>query len=261
MAKTASDLSRRVVMKELMPISFREFLNIRKDYEIPILSFETIIKDKFSLTKKYLFTYEFFEEYLEYGGVLYPEGGFAEALENSLKKVILQDLSVLRAINMKYETDVYKLLYFIARSSPFETNYSSIARHLEISKTMAVRLVSDLEGAGIIIKVLPCQKKGIDIKKEPKIYLAIPFRKLFSKQGFEINKGSIREEFFVNHVKNICYLKGERGEKMPDFRVGDKIIEVGGTSKTNYQKADYILADGLSTDGNKIPLFLIGFIY
>ena len=71
---------------------------------------------------------------------------------------------------------------------------------------MAIRLVKDLESAGLIICIMPCQKKGINIKKEPKIYLTIPLRKFFAKQGVEINKGAIREEFFVNHVKNICYL-------------------------------------------------------
>ncbi len=259
--KTGADLSRRVVLRELKPVSFREFLNIRKDYNIEIVSFNNIIKNKISLNKKYSESYQYFEEYLEYGGVLYQKSGFFEALENSIRKVILQDLSVLRDINLKYETDAYKLLYFIARSPPFETNYSSVARELEVSKTMAIRLVKDLESAGLIICIMPCQKKGINLKKEPKIYLTIPLRKFFAKQGVEINKGSIREEFFVNHVRDICYLKGVRGEKMPDFRFENKIFEIGGVSKTKYQKPDYIVSEGLAVEDNKIPLFLFGFVY
>ena len=98
--ETSSDLSRRVVLKELKPASFREFLNIKKDYEIPIISFEKIIKDK-TIVNKYTEVYELFNEYLEYGGVLYPKNGFFEALESSLRKVILQDLSALRDINIK----------------------------------------------------------------------------------------------------------------------------------------------------------------
>src|SRR3989344_5924424 len=168
--KTGADLSRRVVLKELKPVSFREFLNIRKEDNIEIISFNDIIKNKISLNKKYGETYQYFEEYLEYGGVLYQKSGFFEALENSIKKVILQDLSALRDINLKYETDAYKLLYLIARSPPFETNYSSVARELEVSKTRAIRLVKDLESSGLIICIMPCQKKGINIKKEPKIY-------------------------------------------------------------------------------------------
>ncbi len=259
--KTSADLSRRVVLKELKIASFREFLNIKKNYDIPVISFNKILRNKNTLTKRYAEVYEYLNEYLKYGGVLYPKKGFFEALENSLRKVILQDLISLRDINIKYETDVYKLLYLISRSPPFQINYSSISRELEISKTMAIRIVKDLENTGIIIPVFPCRKKGIDVKKEPKIYLTIPLREFFAKQGVEVNKGVIREEFFVNHIKDLCYIKGKRGEKTPDFKVKDIIIEIGGEGKTKYQKPDYIVVDGLSTVENKIPLFLFGFLY
>ena len=126
---------------------------------------------------------------------------------------------------------------------------------------MAIRIVKDLETTSVILPVFPCKKKGIDVKKELKIYLTIPLRKFFEKQGVEINKGSLREEFFVNHIRNLCYLKGKRGEKTPDFKVNDTIIEIEGEGKTKYQNPDYIAVDGLFTLENKIPLFLFGFIY
>lgn len=259
--KTSADLSRRVVLKELKPASFREFLNIRKNYNILPVSFEEIIKNKETLTKKYAETYNHFSEYLKYGGVLYPKNGFYEALENTIRKVVLQDLSALRNINIKYETDVYKLLYLVARSPPYQTNYSAISRELETSKTFAIRIVRDLEETGIILTAFPCKKKGIDVKKEPKIYLSIPLREFFLKQGVEINKGAAREEFFINHVRDVCYMKGQRGEKTPDFRFKDVTLEIGGKSKTKYQNPDYIAVDSLSTEDTKIPLFLFGFVY
>ncbi len=259
--KTSADLSRRVVLKELKPASFREYLNIEKDYNIPALSFEYIIENKEKLVKEYAEIYDYFQEYLKHGGVLYPKNGFYEALESSIRKVILQDLSSLRDINIKYETDIYKLLYLVAHSLPFEVNYSSISRELEVSKTMAVRIIQDLESAGLIIAIFPCKRQGMDLRKEPKIYLTLPLREFFSKQGFEVNKGALREEFFVNHLRDVCYLKGKRGEKTPDFRFKNTTIEVGGESKTAYQQPDYIAVDGLSTEENKIPLFLFGFIY
>ena len=259
--KTGADLSRRAIIKELRPISFREYLNIRKNRSIKAFSVEEIIKHKAVLANKYAEESLFLNEYLTYGGVLYPKNGFFEAMENSLRKVILQDLSALREINVKYETDVYKLLYIIAKSPPFETNYSSISSALEVSKSMAIRMVDDLARAGIIIPIFPCKKEGINVKKEPKIYLTIPLRQLISKLGTEINKGAYREEFFVNHIRNVCYLKTERGEKTPDFRLNNFTVEVGSESKTNIQKPDYIATDSLATSGNKIPLFLFGFTY
>lgn len=259
--KTSADLSRRVVLKELKPASFREFLNIRKQYDIPSYSLHDIIKNKTALTKKYSETVRYVDEYMTYGGVLYPKKGFFDALENTIRKVVLQDLSALRNINIKYETDVYKLLYLITRSPSYQTNYSAISRELDTSKTFAVRIVNDLAQTGIIQTVFPCKKKNIDVKKQPKIFLTIPLRHFFSSKGFTVNKGSMREEFFINHKNDVCYIKSERGEKTADFRVNDVIIEIGGESKTRYQHPDYIAVDGLSTEENKIPLFLFGFIY
>ncbi len=261
LATTSSDLSRRVLLKELRIISFREYLNLQKGFEFPALTFEKIMKERSSLARTYADGYGFFNEYLRYGGVLYPKNGFWEAMENSLKKIVIQDLSSLRDINVKYETDVYKLLYLVARSPPFEVNYSSIARELEVSKTMAIRMVHDLVRTGVLITIFPCARKGINARKEPKIYLTIPFREFIARQGAEINRGASREEFFVNHLPEVCYIKGKRGEKTPDFRFSSTTIEVGGASKTAEQAPDYIAIDSLSASGNRVPLFLFGFLY
>jgi len=259
--RTAADLSRRVVLKELRPVSLREYMNIRKGYSIPVMSFSNIMNNKASLTRKYAEVHDYFRQYMQYGGVLYPKKGFYEAMENSIRKVILQDMSALRDINIKYETDVYRLLYMIACSLPFQVNYSSIAKSLEISKTMAIRIVRDMESTGLITVVFPCKKRGIDVKKEPKIYLAAPLRHFFCKDMTEARLGASREEFFANHVRDVCYLKSKRGEKLPDFRFKGHTIEIGGDSKARYQHPDCIAVDGISTADIRVPLFLFGFMY
>ena len=277
--RTAADLSRRVVLKELLPVSLREYMNINKGMDLPPAAFNEILENKSRLAVKHAGIHEHIGEYMKYGGVLYPRNGFFEAMGNAIRKVVLQDLSALRDVNIKYETDVYKLLYTVAKSPPFETNYSSIASALEVSKTMAVRIVSDLQGTGLIKVVFPCASRGVNVKKEPKIYLSVPLREFFAESGIEVDKGAMREEFFVNHAcgtgsisgkpaassssggPGICYIKGGRGEKTPDFRCMGVTIEVGGPSKTGRQHPDYIAADGLASDGDKIPLFLFGFLY
>jgi len=256
----SGDLSRRVVLKELPPASFREWLNIKKGFSIPRLSLKTVLSKSFDLTNMYMELHSLWQEYMSKGGVLYPESGFYEALENSIRKVILEDLSSLREINVKYETDAFKLLYLVAKSAPFEVKYSTIANELDVSKNMAIRLVEDLSKAGLIYPIQACES----VRKEPKLYLTIPLRKFFAKKGFSVNLGALREEFFINHIRwisEVCYLKGKRGEKTPDFKVGEWIIEVGGEKKSRYQKPDYIAVDGLLTGKGRIPLFLFGLIY
>jgi len=257
---SGADLSRRVVLKELPPASFREWLNIRKGMNIPVHSMEEVISRPFDMTEMYMEFHALWTEYMERGGVLYPGSGFYDALENSIRKVILEDLSALREISVKYETDAYRLLYLVAKSAPFEVNYSSIAKELSVSKNMAIRLVEDLSKAGLLYTLQPCGS----VRKEPKLYLTVPLRMFFAKKGFSIHLGALREEFFVNHVRWIsqpCYLKGKRGEKTADFKVGDWIIEVGGEKKRRYQRPDYIAVDGLLTGNGRIPLFLFGLIY
>jgi uncharacterized protein len=261
LSKAGADLSRRVVLKELRPASLREHLMIKKNEKLPILSFEDLITNTSQLAKTYAHVFEYVDEYLHYGGVLYPKNGFYDALENALKKIILQDLASLRDVNIKYETDVYKLLQLIARSPPYQTNYSSLAQKLNLSKTLVIRLVNDLHETGVLIPILPCKKQGVNVKKEPKIYLTIPLRHFFMRYISEPNIGALREEFFVNHIQDLCYIKGDRGEKTPDFRWRDYIIEVGGQSKSNVQHPDIKAVDSLVVEDNKIPLFLFGFLY
>ncbi|MEM2637388.1 MAG: AAA family ATPase [Candidatus Korarchaeota archaeon] len=257
--KTGADLSRRVVMKELRIVSFREYLNIRRGLDIPPLSFEVILREKERLTRQYALCYDFFDEYTRYGGVLYPKEVFHEELDNALRKVVVHDLIALREINVEYDYNASRLLHLVAHSPPFEVNYSSLSRDLGVTKPMAIKMVNELATAGLLIPIFPCQNRDRNIRKEPKIYLTIPIREYLA--GETDITGVLREEFFVNHVRDVCYVKGERGEKTPDFRCGDKTIEIGGAKKKGYQGADYIAVDGLSMDGNKIPLFLFGFAY
>ncbi|WP_297467487.1 hypothetical protein [Thermococcus sp.] len=124
---------------------------------------------------------------------------------------------------------------------------------------MAILLVEDLSKAGLLIAVNPCGSS----RKEPKLYLTVPLREFFAKKGFDTHKGALGEEFFVNHLRNfgLCYLKGKRGEKTADFKVGRWVIEVGGESKGRYQKPDYTAVDGLITGKRRVLLFLFGLVY
>lgn len=83
-------------------------------------------------------------------------------------------------------------------------------------------------------------------------------------KDFLSDKGNLRENFLCNQLKYQHKLQyAEQG----DFLVnGEYVIEVGGKNKTNKQIKDlnmaYIAADDLEYGyGNKIPLWLFGFLY
>lgn len=260
--RKGADLSRRVIMHELKPASFREYLNIRHGADINAIGASDLYdrKKRQSLAVKYGKWNAFVEEYYKYGGVLYEgiKEEFPKPITNTLEKIINVDLTYLRELDIKVENDIYKLLYKITESGLYEASYSKLAGYLGISKSTVIKLVTDLERLGLLKLVYPC---GTGFRKEPKIYLSIPFRAALNEMSSkQTDMGTLREEFFANNVDVEGYFKTERGEKTPDFKVKGRSIEVGGDRKRTID-ADYIAVHSLSFTENRIPLFLFGFLY
>lgn len=75
--------------------------------------------------------------------------------------------------------------------------------------------------------------------------------------------GKIRETFVINQLQNASQpiFYSQHG----DFLVNDCVFEVGGKNKSFQQIKEvengYVFADGIVTGfGNKIPLYLLGFL-
>ncbi|MEW6529038.1 MAG: AAA family ATPase [Candidatus Micrarchaeota archaeon] len=256
-----ADLSRRAILFRLPPATFREYLNIKHGFDFPILSLNEILEKKTELTNKCMSAYSYFKEYLEYGGFLYERKEFDSKLVNSINKLASVDLAYLRDINMNVENDVIRLYNIVSSLPSFELNYSRLASSLNITKTTAMRLVSDLAKAGGIIICNPCRSGYAAVRNEPKLFLPIPLTSFFSRQlGRTAPIGRLREEFFISHTKDACYLKTERGAKTSDFKSNNVIFEIGGISKSVVQNPDYLVLDGLECFENRIPLFLFGFL-
>ncbi len=261
--KKGADLSRRVLLYELSPLTFSEYLIIKRGIKAPFISYKQLISKASELARQNAGLMEYLPEYLKEGGVAYPGTGVETylALRSAVDRAISHDLAVMKDVDVSYQNLAYKFLYFTASSKPLEISYSSIANHLEISKNTAKLLVYYLERAGLVYSFLPCLKGSSLVRKEPKVLLPVPLRSYFNWEiGKEPDKGALREDFFVQHMKPDCYLKGKRGEKTPDYLVKGKAFEVGGASKTRSQNPDFLVLDGFPVGEKKIPLFLIGLI-
>jgi len=263
--KKGGELSRRALLFYMKPASFREYVSIKHGKELPIHSLRQL--EDYEQRKKIMLEYSnvasYLSEYFNYGGVLYAteKEFFYDSIQNIIEKIIYTDLSSLREMSMKIADDIFSLLYFISFSSPSETNYSKLANSVNLSKPTVISIINDLAKIGIVKQVFSCGK-GASIRKEPKLYLAFPFRAYFNTvKSRQPDIGALREEFFVNHVDNICYMKTERGAKTPDFKIDDVVFEVGGPGKTFKQKADYLVKDAALIEERTIPLFLFGFMY
>lgn len=106
--------------------------------------------------------------------------------------------------------------------------------------------------------------KGYEcIGQTGKIYLDNP-NLLFALSTATANEGNVRETFFANKLK---VKHSVSSSKDTDFFIDRKYqFEIGGRSKSYEQIKDldhsYVALDGVESGfGNKIPLWLFGFLY
>ncbi len=83
------------------------------------------------------------------------------------------------------------MLEFIGRSGIDGIKYSSLSKNCSVTKYKAEQYVSLLEKAFILHQVF---SKGINVLKEPKVLMALPYRLLY--RDYDDALGALREDFF-----------------------------------------------------------------
>jgi predicted AAA+ superfamily ATPase len=260
-----SDLSRRVTLYKLNGLSFREYLEIKTKKEFPFFKLEDILISHIELANKIEFEDNSFKEYLQYG--YYPfyfdkYSSFYESLVNTINLTIDIDLPSLGLVEQKYSYKLKKLLEVICESKPFEVNYTKIAQLAQISRVKLYDYISYLNDSDLLL-LIDENVKGIKkISKPAKIYLNNTNLLFAYCDSNEI--GTIRETFFANQLKQNHKLNIS---KQGDFLIDNKyIFEIGGKNKSFKQikdiKNSFVVADDIKIgNGNKIPLWMFGFLY
>ncbi|GFO98023.1 hypothetical protein ig2599ANME_2234 [groundwater metagenome] len=266
------DLSRRVVIINMFPFSFREYLFFKKNTLVDEMSLDDILTKYRELYRKvYTFEPEFHEFCIRGALPSTLDAPFAQTIRNIVEKIINHDLLIYGKLNMEDIINIGNILRFISRSPVDVCNYSVISRNTGITKYKAQEYIGLLEQAFLLKVMLPY---GPNVTMEPKILYRLPFRSYFS-EGTEDDKitCAIREEFFIHHISNIDvdvnYLKSVRGEKLPDYVVFQKdekiTFEIGGAGKRRKQlKGISGSRFVLTQPGNLekgIPLILFGFLW
>jgi predicted AAA+ superfamily ATPase len=262
-----SDLSRRVTLYNLRGFSFREFLELKHGKELKAFLLEEILKNHSSIIKglKLENILTDFKEYLEVG--YYPfyfdkRFSYYQNLLNTINLTIDIDLTSLGLIEQKYTYKLKKLLEVICESKPFEVNYTKIANMAEISRVKLYDYITYLNDSQMLLLIEEKAKGLKKISKPAKIYLNNTNLLYAYCQNQE--KGTIRETFFANQLSAKYKL---HISKQGDFLVDEKYtFEIGGKNKSFKQikgiANSYVVADDIEIGfGNKIPLWLFGFLY
>ena len=266
-----SDLSRRVTLYNLNGFSFREYLELKFKLNLPSYTMEKLLAEHIEMAtsiknkEKSLDILKEFKAYLKTG--YYPfyfdkQTSYYQSLLNTINLTIDLDLTSLGLIEQKYTYKLKKLLEVVCESKPFEVNYTKIAASSEISRVKLYDYISYLNDGQMLLLVDENVSGIKKISKPAKIYLNNT--NLLYAYCDESEKGTIRETFFANQVSSKFKLNVS---KSGDFLVNKKyLFEIGGKNKSFTQIKDvqnaYVAADDMEIGfGNKIPLWLFGFLY
>jgi len=267
LSHSKADLSRRSIIYKMNNLSFREFLEIKTAQSFDAYSLEEILINHtdiaFEITSK-IKPFEFFEEYLKFG--TYPfyfenPNNYWLKLQEATNATIEFDLPLIFDIKPFYIIKLKKLVFLICNSEPFELNITKLAQKIDINRNTLYQYIYYLQ-KGEIFKLLDSKTRGDSIFVKPqKIYLNNTNLNYCYCENQKI--GTIRETFFINQLFKYKVLYPKKG----DFLVDDKyIFEIGGKNKSYKQiedlKNSFIVADDIEIGfGNKIPLWLFGFLY
>ena len=211
-----------------------------------------------------------FKKYLQVGYYPYSRqfvdsNQYFITLEQNLHYTIESDLPALYpALTGHSIRKMKQLMSFIAESVPFTANLTKLKQLVEIGDERTLKTYLQCLSDSSLIRL--CMKASQKIKKiesPEKIYLDNP-NQMHALCPLMPNIGTLRELFFLSQLSyqhELCI------PQQGDFMIDDHwVAEIGGRNKdqTQIQSSghSFLACDDIEAGiGNKIPLWLFGFVY
>ena len=266
--KAGGDLSRRQATYSLGGMSFREYLELEGVLSHKSLSVDEIVSDHVRIATaidRKVKVLPHFETYRRSG--FYPfyresHGKFNERVAATINKVLEVDYPAIDDISQDTIRKTRKMLMVLAESCPQTPNMSRLYKELETGRDQGLKMLKALHRAGLLALLDSKSVKLDDLSKPEKIY--VDNTNLMRALVQRIDIGVERETYFFSQMRkdhSVAYTG------VGDFVVNKRwTFEVGGKGKGFSQIADlpnsFVVNDGISVGhGNKIPLWLFGFLY
>lgn len=268
--KGHGDLSRRKCSYNLPGLSFREYINWENKTELPAYTLSQLLNNHLDIAKAItndLKVIPLFIDYLKHGYYPYYKEApdqFCNRLRDTINVILEQDLPSVAYFSHENHIKLKRLLAVLSESVPYTPNLTNLRSELFIADQRTLLNYLDALEKAELLATLDKEAKGMKKMQKPsKIYLNntnLVNCLFFDKP----NIGTQRETFFFNQLRSLHSVNyPEQG----DFKVDSRYtFEIGGKNKPSIQIQEvpdsYLAIDDLEVGfGNKIPLWLFGFLY
>lgn len=257
------DLEGIANINHLEGLSFREYLNHQTGNNFKFYSFDEIVKNHVQIAQEIVTQVRplaYFNDYLKHGYFPYfmdDPNFYVNRLLKHINLALEIDVPYINQIELKYLSKLRKLLHIIAAETPFTPNVSKLASAVQTSRATVMNYLKYLKNAKLI-HMLHSNGDDDQMKKPDKVYLHNT-NLLYAIAPNNTNNLNLRQTFFYNQVGYKYQLKSS---PVADFLVDEKYqFNIGGR-KLEPESGIYAASDVIEIgEGNKIPLWLFGFLY
>lgn len=252
----------------LRGFSFREYLNLMSGNNFPAYTLDEIISNHETIVKKilpYVSPLKYFDDYLHQG--FYPffleKRNFSENLLKTMNMMTEVDILLIKQIELKYLTKIKKLFYLLALNSQKALNISDLAAAVETSRATVMNYIKYLADARLINIIYPV---GQEFPKKPSRVMLHNPNLLYAIYPIQTNEQEAMETFFVNSLWKDHTVNKDIKDKqfIVDNNLQFRIQDSSDDKLTKQRKAKDIILARYNTEvgrDNKIPLWLLGFLY
>ena len=264
-----ADLSRRQAVYCLKGLSFREFLAFEGAMSEPALRLEDIVDNHRAIAGGICDKVKIlplFGKYLSSG--YYPfyrdvRGKFPDRLVDVVNSVLEVDFPAMEDVTAATIRKTKKMLMVLSAGCPQQPNMAALYRELETNRNLGLKMLDLLERAELVFALESSSPKLKRLSRPEKLFLGDT--NLMCALVSNPDPGAMRETFFANQLRASGHDVEAPGQG--DFMVDGRLLfEVGGAKKRFTQIKDiegsFVASDGIELGiGNRIPLWLFGFLY
>lgn len=259
-----ADLSRRSIPYEMPGLSFREFLNIRNEWNLMTSTLEEILQGKVDFPYGEHRPIKYYKEYCRIGFYPFFKEGDAEIrLQNAILANIEDDIPKYAEMTVAAAAKLKKLMYILSKSVPFKPSNETLGRDLSLSRNVVPDYIGYLETSGLFNALRDPGYSDTILGKIEKLYLGNSNIAYSLSEDGIINGGNMRETNFLAWTRQVCK---PTSSKISDFEINGITFEVGGKNKKGQQikevQSGYLVKDNLEyASGHSIPIWMFGFLY